>query len=140
MAGRKASILYSRDLDRRLEQWKASTSNSYMDHMCQLDIDVEPRTIRNSGLICTIGKLSNVSIHCRVSAKPRDEKRLPSQADCKTVGPLSYLNSICMDSTCAAVYSTRMIFLLLRYSTFAHQVIVSSQKLIDNMFYFIHIH
>ena len=57
MAVRKASILYTRDLDERLERWASANANNYLDHMCQLDIDRDARTIRNSGLICTIGKV-----------------------------------------------------------------------------------
>ena len=56
MSASKARRQYVPDLDHRLEQWAASNASSYLDYMSQLDIDIDPRTIRNSGLICTIGE------------------------------------------------------------------------------------
>lgn len=49
---------YVGDLDLRQEQWAASQASNYLDFMANLDIDRDPRTIRNSGLICTLGPAS----------------------------------------------------------------------------------
>lgn len=49
---------YVGDLDLRQEQWAAAQATNYLDFMANLDIDRDPRTIRNSGLICTLGPAS----------------------------------------------------------------------------------
>lgn len=49
---------YVGDLDLRQEQWAASQASNYLDFMANLDIDRDPRTIRNSSLICTLGPAS----------------------------------------------------------------------------------
>lgn len=49
---------YVGDLDMRQEQWAAAQATNYLDFMANLDIDRDPRTIRNSGLICTLGPAS----------------------------------------------------------------------------------
>lgn len=56
MSARGARLEYVGDLDLRQEQWASAQSTNYLDFMANLDIDRDPRTIRNSGLICTLGK------------------------------------------------------------------------------------
>lgn len=56
MSARGARLEYVGDLDMRQEQWAAAQATNYLDFMANLDIDRDPRTIRNSGLICTLGR------------------------------------------------------------------------------------
>jgi len=56
MSARGARLEYVGDIDLRHEQWAATQANNYLDFMADMDIDRDPRTIRNSGLICTLGK------------------------------------------------------------------------------------
>ena len=64
MSARGARLEYVGDLDLRQEQWAATQATNYLEFMSDMDIDRDPRTIRNSGLICTLGnKLSQRLIH-----------------------------------------------------------------------------
>ncbi|XP_078360531.1 pyruvate kinase PKM-like [Oculina patagonica] len=58
MSARGARLEYVENLDLRQEQWAATQATNYLDFMADLDIDRDPRTIRNSGLICTLGPAS----------------------------------------------------------------------------------
>lgn len=49
---------YQKSIDLRQEHWAATQATNYLDFMADLSIDRDPRTIRNSGLICTIGPAS----------------------------------------------------------------------------------
>ena len=37
-------------------------SNCYLDHMCDLDIDTQPKQIRATSIICTIGKYFSINL------------------------------------------------------------------------------
>lgn len=53
---------YQKSIDLRQEHWAATQATNYLDFMADLSIDRDPRTIRNSGLICTIGNSSKVEV------------------------------------------------------------------------------
>ena len=64
MSARGARLEYVGDLDLRQEQWASTQATNYLEFMSDMDIDRDPRTIRNSGLICTLGKkLSQSSMY-----------------------------------------------------------------------------
>ena len=55
MSGLGARSEYRSDIDVRLGQWAANKAMTRLDFLSELDIDAHPYTIRNSGIICTIG-------------------------------------------------------------------------------------
>jgi len=51
---------YDRDLDKYYKQHQEITEGlskepNYLEHLCRLDIDAEPYSVRQTGIICTIG-------------------------------------------------------------------------------------
>ena len=62
MSARGARLEYQKSIDLRQEHWAATQATNYLDFMADLSIDRDPRTIRNSGLICTIGNSFKVEV------------------------------------------------------------------------------
>ncbi|KXJ13625.1 Pyruvate kinase PKM [Exaiptasia diaphana] len=58
MSAKGAREEYVLNIERRHKQLFGSRASNYLDYLSELDIDIEPFTIRNSGIICTIGPAS----------------------------------------------------------------------------------
>ena len=59
------------DIDIREYQLLADKSSTYLEYLCNLDIDVNPGAIRHTSIICTIGRYSNRDTHSENKASFR---------------------------------------------------------------------
>lgn len=48
------------------QQLHAAMADTFLEHMCLLDIDSEPTVSRNTGIICTIGQHNIVLLHFHI--------------------------------------------------------------------------
>ena len=56
MSSKRRQSEYAMDIDVREQQWQSDTSSTFLEHLCGLNIDVNPGAIRQTSIICTIGK------------------------------------------------------------------------------------
>ena len=56
MSSKRRQSEYALGIDKREQQWQSDTSTTFLQYLCSLDIDVNPGAIRQTSIICTIGK------------------------------------------------------------------------------------
>ena len=70
MSSKRRQSEYAMDIDVREQQWQSDTSTTFLEHLCGLNIDVNPGAIRQTSIICTIGKSGGFRFVFRVLEQP----------------------------------------------------------------------
>ena len=56
MSSKRRQSEYLLGIDVREQQWQSDKSSTFLEYLCSLDIDINPGAIRQTSIICTIGK------------------------------------------------------------------------------------